>query len=168
MLGDIIILHKCTKNHDHMLHCSWDTAHDRCNFYFSFQSYFLLFYLLTIPKIKILKKWKKRLEISSFYTCVPQIMTTMYSSWDMVRDGPKDGQKKWHVEVGAPPKKSVELQCKSIDWFLQNIRLKSRKRLSRRKLYVQNYYRNTWLMSCMFHDDNKVTKTRSMETFWCL
>ena len=49
-------------------------------------------------------------------------MTTMYSSWDMVRDGPKDGQK-WHIEVGAPPKKSVELQCKSIDWFLQNIRL---------------------------------------------
>ena len=22
--GDIIILHKCTKNHDHMLYCSWD------------------------------------------------------------------------------------------------------------------------------------------------
>ena len=35
-LGDIIILHTCTKNHDHMLYCSWDMAHDRCNCCFSF------------------------------------------------------------------------------------------------------------------------------------
>ena len=32
----------------------------------------------------------------------------MYSSWDMVRDGQTDrrmdGQKKWHIEVGGPPK----------------------------------------------------------------
>ena len=27
-LGDIIILYNCTKNHDHMLHWSWDTAHE--------------------------------------------------------------------------------------------------------------------------------------------
>ena len=26
--GDIIILHKCTKNHDHMLYCSYDMARD--------------------------------------------------------------------------------------------------------------------------------------------
>ena len=38
--GDIIILQQCTKNHDHMLHCSWDTMHDRCNFYFSFWAIF--------------------------------------------------------------------------------------------------------------------------------
>ena len=31
------ILHKCTKNHDHILLCPWDTMHDGCN------SYFLLF-----------------------------------------------------------------------------------------------------------------------------
>ena len=30
-LGDIIILYKCTKNHDHILYCSWDMAGDRCN-----------------------------------------------------------------------------------------------------------------------------------------
>ena len=30
-----IILHKCTKNHDHMLYCSWDMACDGWN-YFSF------------------------------------------------------------------------------------------------------------------------------------
>ena len=34
--GDIIILHNCTKNHDHMLCCSWDMVRDGCNNYFSF------------------------------------------------------------------------------------------------------------------------------------
>ena len=40
---------------------------------------FLLFWIifgpftLTTWEIKILKKWKKRLEMSSFYTCVPKI-----------------------------------------------------------------------------------------------
>ena len=33
---DIIILHKCTKNHDHLLYCSRDIAHDGCNCYFHF------------------------------------------------------------------------------------------------------------------------------------
>ena len=32
--GDIIILQKCTKTHDHRLYCSWDMAGDRCNCYF--------------------------------------------------------------------------------------------------------------------------------------
>ena len=31
---DIIILRKYTKNHDHMLCCSWDMVRDRCNCYF--------------------------------------------------------------------------------------------------------------------------------------
>ena len=39
---DIIILHKCTKNHGHMLYCSWDMAHDGCN-YFSFWAIFCCF-----------------------------------------------------------------------------------------------------------------------------
>ena len=29
----------------------------------------------------------------------------MYGFWDMVHDGRTDGWKKWHIEVGAPPKK---------------------------------------------------------------
>ena len=33
---DIIILPKCTKTYDHMLHCSWDRARDGSNFYFQF------------------------------------------------------------------------------------------------------------------------------------
>ena len=67
--GDII-LYKCTKNHDHMLYCSWDMVHDGCN-YFSFWAIFCPFTPLTTRKIKILKNWKKHLEILSFYTCVP-------------------------------------------------------------------------------------------------
>ena len=43
MPGDIIILHKCTKNHDHMQYCSWDMVHDRCNCYFSFWAIFAKF-----------------------------------------------------------------------------------------------------------------------------
>ena len=41
--GDIIILHMCNKNQDHMLYCSWDMAHDRCNFHFSFWTIFCPF-----------------------------------------------------------------------------------------------------------------------------
>ena len=49
MPGDIIILHKCTKNHDHRLYCSGDIV------------------------------WKKHLEISSFYTNVPKSMIIGYT-----------------------------------------------------------------------------------------
>ena len=34
--GDIIILHKCIKNHYHLLYCSRHMAHDGCNCYFDF------------------------------------------------------------------------------------------------------------------------------------
>ena len=57
--GDII-LHKCTRNHDHMLYRSRDMAHDECN-YFSFWAIFCPFNPLKAQKIKIKKKkkWKK-------------------------------------------------------------------------------------------------------------
>ena len=105
--GDIIILQKCTKNHDHMVCCSWDMAHDRCNCYFSFWAIFYPF-TLTAQKIKILKKWKKRLEISPLYICVLKIMIR----WCMVSeilcptDGWTDG--KSDIDVGAPPKKQLK------------------------------------------------------------
>ena len=51
--GDIIILHKCTENHDHMLYCSWDMVHHRCNCYFSFWSAFCPFTSLTAGKSKL-------------------------------------------------------------------------------------------------------------------
>ena len=55
--GDIIILHKCNKNHDHMVYCSWEMACDGCNCYFSFWA---IFYPLTLPPPhpNLPKKWK--------------------------------------------------------------------------------------------------------------
>ena len=72
--GDIIILHICTKNHNHnhMRYNSWDREWDRQN-YLSFWAIFWPFTPLTIQKIKIFKKWKKH-QMWSFYTCIPKIM----------------------------------------------------------------------------------------------
>ena len=50
--GDIIILHKCTKNHDHMLYFSLDMVSNRFN-YFSFWAIFYPFTSLTAQKVKI-------------------------------------------------------------------------------------------------------------------
>ena len=54
--GDIIILHNCTKNHDHILYGSWDMARNICKCYFSFWVIFCPFTSLTAWKIKIKKK----------------------------------------------------------------------------------------------------------------
>ena len=92
--GDTIILHKCTKNHDHMLKCSWDMACDRCNCYFSLWAIFCPF---TAQKIKVLQKWKTHLEISSFYICAPKMLMRWYTvpeKWcatDGWTDGPTNG-----------------------------------------------------------------------------
>ena len=50
---------------DHMRRGSWDIKLDRQNF-LSFQAIFCPFIPLTTQKIKILKKWKKLLEVLSF------------------------------------------------------------------------------------------------------
>ena len=65
-LGDFIILHKYTANHDYLLYCSSDMACDGCNC-FSFWTiccpftilYCQYFHPLTTQKIKISEKWKK-------------------------------------------------------------------------------------------------------------
>ena len=62
--GDIIILHMCTKSHNHMKYSSWDTELGRI--FLSFWAIFCPFTPLTIQKTKILKKWEKHLEMSSF------------------------------------------------------------------------------------------------------
>ena len=73
--GDIIILHNCTKNHDHRLHCSWDVARDRCNCYFSFWAIFCHFTPVTVRKMKISKKWK----IASRYYHFTQVYLKTWS-----------------------------------------------------------------------------------------
>ena len=57
--GDIIILHKCTKNYNQMMYSSWNMVCDRCNCCFSFWATFCPFTSLITQKIKILKKWTK-------------------------------------------------------------------------------------------------------------
>ena len=99
---DIIILHNCTKYHDHMLSLPeiWRVTGVIVTFHFVL---FLSFYPLTARKIKVKKKWKRWSEISSSYTSVPKIMIR----WCMVpeiwcaTDGKTDTRKKWHKEMGA-------------------------------------------------------------------
>ena len=62
----------CTINEDHLIYGFWDIKHNGQSF-LSFWTNFCHSTLLTNQKIKILKKWKKHLEILSFYTCVSQI-----------------------------------------------------------------------------------------------
>ena len=87
--GDIIILHKCTKNRDHMLYCSWDMVRDRCNLHFSFWAIFCPFTSLTAWKMKFSKKWKKLLKIYIIIlnNCTKNHDHMLYCSWDKLRDG---------------------------------------------------------------------------------
>ena len=62
----------CTINEDHLIYGFWDIRHNGQSF-FSFWTNFCHSTLLTTQKIKILKKWKKHLQILSFYTCVSQM-----------------------------------------------------------------------------------------------
>ena len=84
--GDIFILHKCSKNHDHIPEISWDMARKGCKCYFSFWTIFCLFTSATACKIIILEKWTKILEMSSFYNSVPKVMIICYTVPDI-----------WHV-----------------------------------------------------------------------
>ena len=81
--GDVIILHVCTKNHDHMMYGSWDMECDR-QFFFVILGHFLPFYLTNNPNNQNLEKKKKQLEKLSFYTCVPQMIICMVPEiWSM-------------------------------------------------------------------------------------
>ena len=80
--GDIIILHMCTKNHNHMMYGSWDTEWDRQNF-LSFWAIFCPFSPLTTWKIKILKLKKTPGDIIILHICTINDNHMMYGSWDM-------------------------------------------------------------------------------------
>ena len=70
--GDIIILHMCAINENHIMYGSSDMERDGQNF-LSFWTNFCTFTPLKTQIIKILKKWKKNLEILSF--------THVYHKW---------------------------------------------------------------------------------------
>ena len=85
--GDIIILHKYAKNHDYMLYCSWDMAHNTCNCYFSFWAIFCTFTPLTAQKIDISKKKKKTpRDIIISHKCTKNHDNRLHCSWDVVCD----------------------------------------------------------------------------------
>ena len=96
-------------SNDHILNCSWDARHARCNFYFSFWDIFCPVPPLTTPKNKLKRIWRKKthLEVSSFYTCVPKIVITMVPKKYGARrmDRQTGGQKKWHIAMSVSPKK---------------------------------------------------------------
>ena len=91
-----------TKNHNHLRSSSWDTEWDKQNF-LSFRTIFWPFTPLTTQKIRILKKWKKNIQILSLYhhfniilllyyciiilhMCTKNHNHMMYASWDMQCD----------------------------------------------------------------------------------
>ena len=85
--NNIIILHMCTIHYDHMMYGSWNMEHNRQNILL-FWAFFCPLISLTTKKIKILKKWKKTLEIWSFYTSVQKslsyaILFLRYGTWRM-------------------------------------------------------------------------------------
>ena len=87
---DIIILHKCTINNNHMIIWLLRYQLQQTNF-FAILGHFWPFYLSNSPKNENIKKWKKKkhLEISSFCMIVPTIMIIGYTVPEI-----------WHVIYG--------------------------------------------------------------------
>ena len=89
MPGDIITSYKCTKNHDHMLYCSWDMVCDRYNCFFFILGYFLPFHPHNSPKNENLKKNGKTLWRYHHITQLSQkswsyaILFLIYGTWQM-------------------------------------------------------------------------------------
>ena len=103
---------------------------------FHFGLFFCPFTPLTAQKIKIFKKMKKTIEdIIILQMCTKNYDHMMYGSWNMVPEmGWMDrlteggtGKKKWHVEVGAPPKNISKFVVNSAtisNLFLMELRFK--------------------------------------------
>ena len=84
--GDIIIQHKCTKNHNPMYYCSWDMVHDRCNCYFSFWTIFCPFTHQTARQKEIKKKKEKitrRYHLYHLHNCTKNNDRMLHCSWNM-------------------------------------------------------------------------------------
>ena len=110
-----------------MIICSWswsyDVAHNRCNCYFSLWAIFCPFNPLTAQKIRIKKKKNEKITWRYYhFTDAYQKFWSddvLFLRYDMRwrdRDGRIDkqmvGHRKWHIEVGTPPKQSNEILFK--------------------------------------------------------
>ena len=84
LFGDVIILQKCTKNL-----IIWYTVPEKWHVTDLIIFHFGLFFALLPPqltwKMKLSKKWKKHLEISSFYTSIytKNHDHVVYCSWEI-------------------------------------------------------------------------------------
>ena len=133
---------------------------DGCSCYFSFWAIFLPFYKNS-PKNQNFKKKKKNththtqthtqhktnkkhLEIWS-YTCVPKTMIRwsmvpeIWCTTDRQTDRQTDGQKKWHIEVGAPLKKNPYFKQNAILFGMKKKRIVNQV-LSSKLWYIDQIY----------------------------
>ena len=74
--------------------------------------YFLPFYPPNSPKNQNFKKMKQKPgDITILHMCTKNYDQVMYGSWDIARERrtakQTDRQKKWHIEVAAPPNKTI-------------------------------------------------------------
>ena len=83
MPQDIIILHRCKINDNHMIYGSWDTECDGENF-LSFWTIFYTFTTPTHPKNPNFEKMKKNpWDIVILHVCTINDNHMVYGSWDM-------------------------------------------------------------------------------------
>ena len=84
MPGDIIILHKCTINDNHVIYGSWDMKHDRQ----IILGLFLHFYSTNNPKNQNFEKIKqKSQDIILLHKCTKNHDHMLYFSWDIMHHG---------------------------------------------------------------------------------
>ena len=86
--GDVIILHMCTINNNHVMYGSWDTEHDRQNF-LSLSAIFWTFTPSRNPKIQNFEQMKKTHQRYYHFTLAYQkswsyaILFLRYDMWQM-------------------------------------------------------------------------------------
>ena len=89
------LLQMCTKSHNYMMYGSWDRKWD---IILLFWAIFRSFIPLPTQKIKILKYWKKRLEILIILQmCTINEDHTMYGSCDMIEVDGQNLQSFWTI-----------------------------------------------------------------------
>ena len=87
--GDIVILHMCTINDNHMMYSSWDMKCEGQNFSVILER-FLPFYSHNNPKNQNFEKLKKTpREIIILHKSTKNHDHILYGSWDMARNGCK-------------------------------------------------------------------------------
>ena len=130
--GDAIIFHKCSKNYDHMVYCSWIIARDRCNCYF----YFGLFFALLNENFE--KMTKKSGDIIILQKCAENCDNMLYYSWDMVCDGYNCYFSFWAIFCPFTPQQPKKSK-------FQKKKKKRKKKNAWRYHYFAHVYQKLWL-----------------------